>query len=144
MNDTKVKYITAVFVNLRRPQLLVVFRRSAEYPWAHYDVFKPWDKIDAVYKVIEEFIREKPGFTSRLMDVDEKYFKSSSHRTRRYVHTDQSQLYPLGTNFAKKHSHKIGEIWIAKNLNTSVMLQLIRQACEAAEVDFKPFGAFKW
>ena len=136
---------TGVFVNLYRSPLRVVFRRRVDFRWDRYDVFKPWEKIDAVVMVIEELAKENPAFTEKLIAVDEKHHRASSHRTRHYVHKDRDQLY--GTNrkdLAEKFSRKVAGVWLGTNLNSQAMLQVIKEACEAAEVDYGTLSSLKW
>ena len=145
MSETTTKEITGIFVSLYRSPLRVVFRRRVDYLRDCYEVFKPWVKIDAVGEVIEMLSKESTDFTSRFLSVDEKCYRQSSHRTRRYVHTDRQQLY--GTqrkDLMGKFSRMIGEVWLGTNLNTAGMLQVIREACEAAEVEYGPLSAIEW
>ncbi|MFN3545735.1 MAG: hypothetical protein ACK4UX_12880 [Thiobacillus sp.] len=136
---------TGVFVNLHRSPLRVVFRRRVDYRWDRYDVFKPWEKIDAVVMVIEELAKENPSFTEKLISVDEKQYRSSSHRTRHYVHNDRDQLYGANRkDLAEKFSRKVAGVWLGTNLNSQVMLQVIKEACEAAEIEYGPLSSLKW
>ena len=143
MSAATANEITGVFVSLYRAPLRVVFRHRVDYRHDLYEVFKPWEKIESVYEIIRTLSQDKQAFDQRVISVDEHYYRSSSHRTRRYIHTDRAKLYPDRDDLVK-YSHEIGELWIGTNLNTSGMLQVIREACEAAEVEYGPLGAIKW
>jgi hypothetical protein len=136
---------TGIFVSLYRSPLRVVFRRRVDYKWNRYDAFQPWEKIEAVVTVIEELSKEFPEFTEKLVAVDEKHYRRSSHRTRHYVHTDRSKLYGAGRNdLTEKFSRKVAGIWLGTNLNSTAMLQVIREACEAAGVEYGSLSSLKW
>lgn len=143
MIQVSAKQVTGVFVSLNRAPLRVVFRRHVDYRRDVYQVFKPCEKIDAVYEVIRTLSGEKDDFVQRILSIDESCYRNSSHRTRRYLHTDRAQLYP-GRDDLVRYSHNVGELWIGTNLNTPCMLQVISEACEAAEVEYDPLKAIKW
>jgi len=133
-----------VFVNLRSP-LRVVFRRRVDFRWDRYDVFKPWEKIEAVVMIIEELAKENAEFTEKFVAVDEKHYRASPHRTRHYVHKDRDQLYGASrADLAEKYSRQIAGIWLATNLGSSEKLQVIREACEAAEIEYGSVSSLKW
>jgi len=136
---------TGIFVNLYRSPLRVVFRRHVNFLWDRYDVFKPWKKIDAVVLAIDELAKENPRFTEKLIAVDEKYYRSSSHRIRHYVHEDRDFLYSASRNdLAQKFSRKVADVWLGTNLDTQQMLQVIREVCEAAEIEYGMLSSLKW
>ena len=140
------KGITGIFVNLYRARspLRVIFRRRIDYLWDRHDIFKPIDKIDAVVKVIEVLAEEIPDFIPKLLTVDEKHFRQSSYRTRHYVHTDRNQLYgEARKDLAQKFARQVGGVWLATNLDSKAMLQVIREACEAAGVEFGSISSLK-
>lgn len=136
---------TGVFVSLYRSPLRLVFRRRVDFRWDRYDAFTPWEKIDAVVTVIEELAKEIPGFTEKFIAVDEKHHHRSSHRTRHCVHTDRDKLYGTRRNdLAEKFSRKVAGIWLGTNLNSAAMLQVIREACETAEIEYGSLSSLKW
>jgi hypothetical protein len=137
------KEITGVFVSLRRAPLRVVFRCRVDHRRDVYEVLKPWDKIEAVYEVIRMLSTHKNDFVQRIVSIDERYYSNSTHRTWRYLHTDRARLYP-GRDDLARYSHKINDLWIGTNLNTSGILQVIKEACEAGEVEYGSLGAIKW
>jgi len=137
--------ITGIFVNLYRAPLRVVFRKRVDYLWDRYEIFKPWNKIDAVEKVIEVLSEASPDVIEKILLVDEKHYRQSSHRTRHYVHRDRTQLYgEFRKDLSEKYAKKVRGIWLATNLDTKAMLQVIREACEAAEIEYGNLGALKW
>lgn len=85
--------ITGVFVSLHPPLLRIVIRRRVDVWRDRYDVHKPWEKIDAVVEVLQVLSNEVPGFTHKILAVDEKHYRQSSYRTRHYVHTQKEKLY---------------------------------------------------
>jgi hypothetical protein len=145
MAETSTKAITGVFVALYRSPLRVVFRYHVNYRWDHYEVFKPWQKIDAVVEVLQRLSKERPEFVARIMAVDETYYRQSSHRTRHYVHIDRDKLYdPDRKDLVQKYSRKVGELWLDTDLNEQGKFQVIMEACEAAEVEYGSLSAVKW
>lgn len=135
---------TGIFVSLRST-LRVVFLRHINFRHYQYDVFKPWEKIEAVVLVIEELAKENKDFTKKIAAVDEKYYRTSSHRTRHYVNSDRNQLYGVNRpDLADKHSRQVADIWLATNLGMPEMLQVIKEACEAAEIDYGAVSSLKW
>ncbi len=143
MTLTNTKEVTGVFVSLYRSPLRVVFRYRIDYRRDVYEVFKPWNKIEAVYEVIRTLNTHKDDFIQRILSIDEKCCHNSSHRIRRYLHGDPAKLYPGRADLAR-YSQKIDDLWVGTNLNTSGMLQVIKEACEAGEVEYGPLGAIKW
>ena len=79
MSEARAKQITGVFVSLNRAPLRVVFRRHVDYRRDVYEVFKPWEKIDAVYEVIRTLSGDKNDFVQRILSIDETYYRNSSH-----------------------------------------------------------------
>jgi hypothetical protein len=136
--------ITGVFVSLHRPTLRVVIRRKLDVWHDRYDVHKPWEKIDAVVEVLKVFSNEVPDFTKKILAVDERHYRQSSHRTRHYIHTEREKLYGnLRNDLAEKYSRKVCDVWLGTNINTTQMLHVIREACEAAEVEYGSLGSLK-
>lgn len=87
---------------------------------------------------------EVPDFTKKILEVDERQYGQSSHRTRRYIHIEKDKLYEsTRTDLVEKYSRKVGNVWLGTNINTSQMLQVIREACEAAEVEYGSLSSFK-
>ena len=135
---------TGIFISFVRSPLRVVFRRRVDFRWDRYDAYRPWEKIEAVVTVIEELAREFPGFTEKLIAVDDKCHRLSAHRTRHYVHTDRNKLYSEGrTDLSDKFSRKVAGIWLGTNMNSGAMLQVIREACEAAEIEYGSVSSLK-
>ncbi len=144
MNQVVDNPITGIYVGLRRSPLRIVFRRRVDYPWDRYDVFKPWEKIDGVVEVLKLLAKEQEDFTQSIVEVDKKYRRGSSHRTNRYVDTDRDNLYsPQRNDLVSKYSRRVGQLWLATNLNTRQMLDVIQEACEAAKVEFRTISDVK-
>lgn len=109
MSREDAEQITGVFVQLYRAPIRLVFRRRVDCRRDSYHVFKPWHKIEAVYEVIFVLSNKRSDFTQRLLDIDDMYYKNSSHRTRRYVHIDRSKLYPGRTDLEKNTRGKFAK-----------------------------------
>ena len=136
---------TGIFVSLIRTPLRVVFRRRVDHRWDRYDLYKPWEKIDAVVTVIEELSREIPGFIEKLVLVDDQHYSASRYRTRHYVHINREKLYNEDRkDLANKFARQVADIWLGTNLNTPGMLQVIKEACEAAEIEYGSLSSIKW
>jgi hypothetical protein len=137
--------ITAIYVGLRRSPLRVVIRRSVSHSWDRFDVFKPFQKIDGVVEVLKQLAEERDDFVASIVKVDKKRHRQSSHRTNRYVDPDRDQLYtPLRKDLVAKFSRRVGQLWLATNLNQNQMLEVIREACEAADVEYGPISSLTW
>jgi len=96
-------------------------------------------------QVNEELHNEIPGFSGKLVAVDEQHHRSSSHRTRHYVHTEREKLYGPGRkDLVEKFSRYVAGLWLGTNLNSQGMLQVIKEACEAAEIEYGPLSSLKW
>jgi hypothetical protein len=145
--------ITGVFVNMNftshgtksnRAYVRVLIRRKVDDWRDQYDLYKPWDKINAVIEVIKVLSNEVPDFTKKILEVDERQYRQSSHRTRHYIHTEKEKLYEsTRTDLVERYSRKVGNVWLGTNINTSQMVQAIRAACEAAEVEYGSLSSLK-
>lgn len=124
-----------IYADLRRFPWRVEIRRTG-HRWERVDVVNPHTKIDAAVLVIEELFREAPAFIDKLLSVDEAYASQSPHRTRRYVHRDRSKLYGPTVTDLSERSRLIAGVWIATNVGSREIRQIIKEACEAAGIAF--------
>lgn len=126
--------ITGVFFRLHEHQSRIVIRRKIDEWNDCLDSHREWDQIKAVVFLLEELRKEDPNFTEKLLLVDEKQFKSS-HRTNRYVHSEKGKLYPESRRHrAGQTARKIGDLWLATNLNKAQKRSVILEACDAAGI----------
>lgn len=145
MHQNKDVRITGVFIGIWRSPLRIVFRRRVDLRYNRYDVFQPLQKIDGVIEVIKQLAKERDDFITSIVEVDKMNLRNSSNRINRYVDTDRDQLYrPQKKNLISKYSRKVGQLWIATNLNSYQMRDLIQEACKAARVEFGSISDVKW
>jgi len=144
MNQIDDYPIKAVYVGLRRSPLRVVFHQRARGLWDRYDVFKPFSKIDGVVEVLKQLQTEKLGFATALVAIDRKACTTSGNRINRYVALEREHLYrPDRIDLVRSYSRLVGQVWLATNLNTWQMVEVIAEACKAASVDFKSITELK-
>ncbi|MGH6893882.1 MAG: hypothetical protein ACREEP_16665 [Dongiaceae bacterium] len=141
MQNTPTLRIAGIFADLRRFPWRVAFRRVGSR-WERYDIVEPYWKIDALVMVIEELCKEIPAYVDKLVSVDERYRSTSSHRRRQYVHYDRAKLYaPDRIDLASRYSRPVAGIWLATNIGTREIRQVMREACEAAGIEFRRLTA---
>jgi hypothetical protein len=124
-----------VYVDLRQFPWRIEFRRAG-LRWERVDTVRPRNKIHAAILVVEELCREIPAFIDKLVSVDEAYAAMSPHRTRRYVHRDRNKLYGPTVTDLSERSHHIAGAWLATNVGSREIRQIIKEACEAAGIAF--------
>ena len=136
--------INGIFVGLSRHPLRIVFRRRIDHHWERYDVYKPFEKIDGVVEILNQLLKEQSEFAQSMVNVDTGNIKRSSFRTNHYVATDREMLYRQERDdLVRKYSRRIGPLWLATNLNGGQKMEVIKEACEAAEIEFGLVSALK-
>lgn len=137
--------INGVFASSRRGPPRIVFRRKLNYKWDRYDVFKPWDKIDGVVEVIKQLAKEHEDFSESIIKIDKIYLRTTPQRKNRYIDFDRDNLYtPRRSDLTSMYSRLIGDLWIIDNINYDQKIILIKEACEAAKVEFGTLSSLKW
>ena len=74
------------------------------------------------------------AFLETLADQDDKEFMRRGHRTRRYFSQHQDTLYLQNQALAMKFSVPVGKYWLATNVGSKEVSQLIRTIAKAAGV----------
>lgn len=136
--------ITGVFTNLFNRPLRIVFRRRREARWHQYEVHRPKDRISGVATVIELLSDEDSSFLDKFLSVDEARYQSSPRRSRRYIHRERSGLYCPARSDLAGYARPIAGLWLATNLNQTVMETVIQEACEAAGVECGRLSNLQW
>jgi hypothetical protein len=121
-----------------------IIKRKTGPSQDRYDVYRPWDKIDIVRDLIQLLEKEIKDFLPKYSAVDEKYYKSSSHRVRRYISKERKELYPTqDEKFMKTYSYSIKGYWVGTNIGAREITQYVREMCEACEIEFGTISEIK-
>lgn len=137
--------IIGIFVSLNCRPYRVVIRRKVDVLRYRYDLYTPWYKIEALVEVLQVLSNEVQHFTQKLLEVDNKHYRQNSRRKRHYIHTEKGMLYgDMRNDLAIRYSRKVSELWLGSNINTAQILQVIREACEAAEIDYGAINDLKF
>jgi hypothetical protein len=135
--------VAGVFVRVegqkpKEPKLVIWYRLDRFRDL--YDVrrlSRRWGKIDMVRDLLALLDGEFPAFLERVAEMDESHRRKNSHRRRRYISKNQSELYPGHDQaFAKRYSEPYKEYWIATNIGSHEIRQLICEMCEACKITF--------
>jgi hypothetical protein len=138
------KELTGVFLGVHGVGAKYVLRRKVGPFHDQYDVYRPWEKIDIVRDLVKLLDREFDDFLEKFAAVDKKHYQKSSQRTRHYISTELTSLYPgKDESFCRQHSFSYKGYWIGTNIGAREITQYVREMCEACNVTFGSWGDLK-
>jgi hypothetical protein len=136
--------INGIFTNLNNRPLRVVLRRRITARWSQYEVFRPKDRISGVVIAIQSLSDEDSSFLETFLALDEVRYRSNERRTRRYIHREKSGLYCSVSSHLARYARPVAGVWLATNLNQTVMETVIQEACEAADIEYGRLSSLHW
>jgi hypothetical protein len=135
------RQLTAIYYSVNRKERRIVFRYHAGR-WNCLESFQPLDIRDALQTSLERIEEFKPGTFARAASLDDTEFQSNKLRTRRYISEDQDLLY-IECPHLKEQSLFVAGYWIVTNISWGWVPNIIRLACQAAEVGAYPLSDLK-
>ncbi len=137
--------ISGIYLRASGQEPKLVVKRKVGPFQDQYDVSRPWDKIDIVRDLVKLLEKECEGFLEKFVKVDEKHYKTSSHRVRRYIAKNRADLYPTkDEEFTKSHSFSHKGYWIGTNIGAKEITQYVREMCEACDISFGSCSEIKF
>ena len=132
--------ISGIFVRPEGQEGKVAIRTRLSRFHDSYDVqrlCREFDEIDIVRHLIKTLAEAFPDFVENVLFVDERERKNNPHRSRRYFAKRQSELYPKKEiEFAREHSEQLCGLWIANNVGAKEIRQMVKEMCDACEIEF--------
>jgi hypothetical protein len=103
-----------------------------------FEVYVATKKINLIENILNQLSKETENFYEKLCTIDLKWKSKNKRRIHRYFAKSKSEL-----SVDDKFARKISDYWINGNAGTTGNKDLIREACEAADIKFAPLGSIK-
>lgn len=138
------KELTGIFLSAHGHSPKYAIRHKVGPFHEQYDVYRPWEKIDIIRNLVKLLDKEFDGFLENFAAVDAKHEQQSSHRTRHYIATEITSLYPGKDDaFCRQYSFSYKGYWIGTNIGAKEIVHYVREMCEACNVTFGSWGDLK-